>query len=162
MQLSAYGELVWTATWQAALLAAVVFAITATMSRFISASWRAALWALPVLRFVMLVLPVTSISVANFLPFSGTDSLADSYVQDFLHLENRYPRADVSDPVANNELETQAEQTPQPRHLWLRILPLRPLARLASAKQLFGPRFRLANLRSLSGWLALRSWWHGG
>ena len=111
MQLSAYGELVWTATWQAALLAAVVFAITATMSRFISASWRAALWALPVLRFVMLVLPVTSISVANFLPFSGTDSLADSYVQDFLHLENRYPRADVSDPVANNELETQAEQT---------------------------------------------------
>ena len=83
LQLTEYGELVWNATWQAVLLAAVVFLITATMSRFISAAWRTALWTLPVLRFVMLVLPVTNINVANLQPFSDTDSATVNYVQDF-------------------------------------------------------------------------------
>ena len=110
LQLGDYGELVWTATWQAALLAAVVFAITATMSHFISAPWRTALWTLPVLRFLMLVVPATGLSAFNLLPSSDTDSATEIYISEVSHLENSLPRADVSNLADNTKLESQSEQ----------------------------------------------------
>ncbi len=57
-----------TASWQASALAAIVLIVTTTLSRWIPARWRCALWMLVFLRLVMPALPPSPTSVFNFRP----------------------------------------------------------------------------------------------
>jgi bla regulator protein BlaR1 len=59
---------VWEASWQAALIAAVVFLAQWLLRTRLSAGWRHALWFLVVARLVMPVLPQSPASVYNFAP----------------------------------------------------------------------------------------------
>lgn len=120
LQISDYGELVWAATWQAAMLAVVVFAITATMSRFISAPWRTVLWTLPVLRFLMLVVPATSLSIVNLLPSSAPDTPIEIQATESTFAENSLPLVGASDfenpTLASNshQIDAAAESVAAP------------------------------------------------
>ena len=53
------------ATWQAALLAAIVFIVCAALRNRLSARWRAALWMVVLARFVVPVVPASSTSLFN-------------------------------------------------------------------------------------------------
>ena len=57
-----------TASWQAAAIAVVVWAITLMGDRWIAARWRCALWSIVFLRLVMPALPPSPMSVFNFRP----------------------------------------------------------------------------------------------
>jgi beta-lactamase regulating signal transducer with metallopeptidase domain len=54
------------ATWQAALLAVIVFIVCAALRNRLSARWRAALWMVVLARFVVPVVPASSTSLFNF------------------------------------------------------------------------------------------------
>lgn len=60
------------ATWQSALLAAVVLIVIQLLGRWIAPPWRVILSAIPLLRLVILVLPVTTFSLFQWVdqPFS--------------------------------------------------------------------------------------------
>ncbi len=55
------------ATWQSALLAAIVFVVIQLVGRWIAPSWRVALSTIPLLRLVVLVLPVTAFSLFQWV-----------------------------------------------------------------------------------------------
>lgn len=55
----------WRATWQAAMLAAVVFVLGRVFERSLSASAKTLLWTLPILRLLVLIVPASSLSVFN-------------------------------------------------------------------------------------------------
>ncbi|MDX1928439.1 MAG: M56 family metallopeptidase, partial [Pirellulaceae bacterium] len=55
----------WRATWQATMLAAVVFVLCRVFERSISASAKTLLWTLPILRLLVLIVPASSLSVFN-------------------------------------------------------------------------------------------------
>ncbi|MEM7476956.1 MAG: M56 family metallopeptidase, partial [Planctomycetota bacterium] len=56
------------ASWQAAFLVLAVFVITWLMGNRLSASWQRVLWLIPVLRFVVLIVPASNLSVFQMLP----------------------------------------------------------------------------------------------
>ena len=64
-----------TASWQAAALAAVVWAITTIGGRWITARWRCALWSLVFLRLVMPALPPSPMSAFNLRPTASTPTI---------------------------------------------------------------------------------------
>ena len=55
----------WRATWQAAILAALVLLLCKLFERSIPASAKTLLWAIPIIRLLLLVVPVSSISIFN-------------------------------------------------------------------------------------------------
>lgn len=55
----------WRASWQAAILAVLVYLICRIFQRSISASAKTLLWLLPVLRLVVLIVPASSFSMFN-------------------------------------------------------------------------------------------------
>ena len=55
----------WRATWQAAILAALVFLLCKLFERSIPAAAKTLLWAIPIMRLLLLVVPVSSISIFN-------------------------------------------------------------------------------------------------
>ena len=60
-------ELLWRATWQATVLTCIVFAVTWMARRQIPACWRVVLWALPLCRLAMLVVPASALSLFNLV-----------------------------------------------------------------------------------------------
>lgn len=71
-------SLLWRASWQAAVLFAVVFVLLRVTKRWIAPKYRVLFWSVPLARMLILVVPVSSISLfnaANSLPLSvGTSS----------------------------------------------------------------------------------------
>lgn len=65
---SALLMLVVHATWQATILLILVAIIAKIFGRFMAAKWHAVLWSVPVLRFVFLIVPATSLSLFHWLP----------------------------------------------------------------------------------------------
>ncbi len=57
----------WRATWQAALLAAIVYALILGGKRWMAPRWRTLLWAVPLLRLLLLVAPATSWSLYHWV-----------------------------------------------------------------------------------------------
>lgn len=65
---SSAGGWVWETTWQASLLALLVFAVQLAFGRRLTARWRYALWLLVLLRLVLPVLPESRTSIYNWAP----------------------------------------------------------------------------------------------
>ncbi len=55
--------LLWRATWQAALLAALVFGLTTILGQRLAPAWRFALWGIVIARFLAPVLPASALSM---------------------------------------------------------------------------------------------------
>ena len=66
----------WTASWQAAVVAAVVVAVRLTFGRALTARWRHALWALVLLRLLLPALPQSRLSVFGLADRPGRPSAA--------------------------------------------------------------------------------------
>lgn len=58
-------SMLWRASWQAAVLFGLVFVFLLLAKRFVAANYRVILWMLPLLRMLVLVVPVSSISMFN-------------------------------------------------------------------------------------------------
>jgi beta-lactamase regulating signal transducer with metallopeptidase domain/thiol-disulfide isomerase/thioredoxin len=72
-------QLLWRASWQAVVLAAIVLVITSSMRRWIAPKWRTILWTIPLVRMVLLFVPASPLSVFNFFPQAAvTDSATSS------------------------------------------------------------------------------------
>ncbi|QDT42368.1 Regulatory protein BlaR1 [Gimesia alba] len=61
--------LVWRATWQAFVLAGIILCLTSTLHRWISPKFRALLWAIPLARLALLLIPASGLSLFHFLDF---------------------------------------------------------------------------------------------
>lgn len=70
--------LLWRATWQSVALAAIVFIGMLIARRRIAPRWRVALWALPLLRLTLLIVPTSSLSLFNLVEPSGVVPIANS------------------------------------------------------------------------------------
>src|SRR6056297_1631146 len=64
-------SMLWRASWQAAVLFGLVFVFLLLAKRFVAPNYRAILWMLPLLRMLVLVVPVSSFSM-----FNAADSLS--------------------------------------------------------------------------------------
>lgn len=64
-------ELVWRATWQSAALAFIVVAVMFVARKQIAPSWRVVLWAIPLCRLALLVLPPSSMSLFNLVELNA-------------------------------------------------------------------------------------------
>ena len=60
-------ELLWRATWQSAALALIVVTVMMVARKQIAPSWRVVLWALPLCRLALLVVPTSSVSLFNIV-----------------------------------------------------------------------------------------------
>ena len=58
-------SLIWRASWQAAVLFAVVFVLLCFTKRWIAPKYRVLFWSVPLARMLILVVPVSSISLFN-------------------------------------------------------------------------------------------------
>jgi beta-lactamase regulating signal transducer with metallopeptidase domain/thiol-disulfide isomerase/thioredoxin len=77
-------SLLWRASWQAAVLFAVVFVLVLFTKRLIAPRHRVFLWSVPLLRMLMLVVPVSSISLFNAagsLPLTADTVNSDTFRQ---------------------------------------------------------------------------------
>lgn len=70
-ELTALLALVWRASWQAFVLAGIIFCLTSTMHRWISPKWRALLWAIPLARLAVLLIPASGLSLFYFFDFDS-------------------------------------------------------------------------------------------
>lgn len=68
-------SLLWQATWQSTVLAALVAVVILASRRWFAAKWRVVLWTLPMLRMLVVVVPSSSFSV-----FNATEYLAEARV----------------------------------------------------------------------------------
>lgn len=130
---------IWRASWQAAILAVLVYLICRIFQRSIPASAKTLLWLLPVLRLVVLIVPASSLSMFNattmlgnrifatlqsqtipslkphhqILPSQNLPSQAASSTtsDNFVTQDERHPAPPAStDDPANNELSLKGEQ----------------------------------------------------
>ena len=62
------GAAVWRASWQASVLAALVFAVQLTFGRRMPARWRHTMWLLVLVRLALPVVPSSPLSVFNLAP----------------------------------------------------------------------------------------------
>ena len=60
-------ELLWRATWQSAALALIVVTVMLVARKQIPPSWRVVMWALPLCRLALLVVPPSSVSLFNLV-----------------------------------------------------------------------------------------------
>ncbi len=74
-------SILWDATWQSACLACLVFVIVGLLGRWIAPSWRAILFAIPLCRLVVLVVPVTSFSLFGWVTGPVFDLPREAQVQ---------------------------------------------------------------------------------
>jgi beta-lactamase regulating signal transducer with metallopeptidase domain/thiol-disulfide isomerase/thioredoxin len=98
-------ELVWRATWQAVLLATVVWIAVSVFRRWLTPRWRTLLWTIPLLRFCLLILPASSVSVYGLiaLPYESETppparSIALSEAPQFPADRVLHPSASFVDP----------------------------------------------------------------
>ncbi|QDT89450.1 M56 family metallopeptidase [Gimesia algae] len=82
-ELTTLWALVWRATWQAFVLAGIIFFLTSTMHRWISPKWRALLWAIPLTRLAVLLIPASGLSLFHFLEFEKRNSTPAAAVSSF-------------------------------------------------------------------------------
>ena len=68
-QWTVFLALIWRATWQAFVLAGIVFCLTSTLRYWISPKWRTLLWAIPLVRLALLLIPASGLSLFYFFDF---------------------------------------------------------------------------------------------
>ncbi len=69
---------IWRASWQAAVLGAIVLALQLIFGARLSAKWRFALWSVVMLRLLVPVLPASRLSLFNLSPQLHTETALDS------------------------------------------------------------------------------------
>lgn len=70
--LTTFWELVWRATWQAGVLAVLVFCLTSLLQRWIAPKWRTLLWTIPLIRLVLLLIPTSGLSLFQLIHFEDS------------------------------------------------------------------------------------------
>lgn len=139
---------VWEASWQAALIAVVVFIAQRLLRTRLSAGWRYALWFLVVARLVMPVLPQSPVSVYNFTAKADWGPVM------------RAPVA-VAEPVPSAAIPSLTVSAPPPERQerqkfeWTQIVPILSAAWAAGAALLglrlvFGTQLFMRRARRLS------------
>lgn len=68
---TAFWELFWRATWQSCVLACLVFCVTSLLQHWITPKWRALLWAVPLVRLVLLIVPASGLSLFQLFHFEN-------------------------------------------------------------------------------------------
>lgn len=71
--LHAFWELIWRATWQAGVLAGLVFCMTPLLQRWMPPKWRALLWTIPLVRLVLLLIPASGLSLFQFFHYETSN-----------------------------------------------------------------------------------------
>ncbi|WP_417390671.1 M56 family metallopeptidase [Gimesia sp.] len=68
---TAFWELFWRATWQSCVLVCLVFCVTSLLQRWIAPKWRTLLWAVPLVRLVLLIVPASGLSLFQLFHFEN-------------------------------------------------------------------------------------------
>lgn len=68
-EFTAFLQLLWRATWQASVLALIVYLVTTVLRPQIAPKWRAIMWTLPLARMVLLLIPASTLSLFYFIDF---------------------------------------------------------------------------------------------
>lgn len=76
-QIQASLEMLWRATWQSFVLALIVASILFVASKRIPARWRVVLWAVPLCRLVLLIVPASNISLFQWVEIVKLVAVAD-------------------------------------------------------------------------------------
>ncbi len=98
-------ELLWRATWQAAVLALLVCLVVLLARKHIAPRWRVVLYALPLVRLVLVVAPESSLSLFSLMDVYPAKSLATPIVEPLHSLEAAPEGAsDTNGRFANSEL----------------------------------------------------------
>ncbi|WP_278466556.1 hypothetical protein [Gimesia maris] len=92
-----FWQLIWRATWQAGILACLVFCVLLLLQRWISPKWRALLWTVPLVRLVLLIVPASGLSLFQLFPIEP----------------NRIPQ--VADSLMTVPTETMIRSSPGPQ-----------------------------------------------
>ena len=100
-------DVLWRSSWQAAVLAGMVFALQLALGRRLSARWRHNLWLLVLLRLVVPVTPQSSWSVFNLSPRDDASSRVAA-VDSIDAIPIATPLAVSHDPAAADAATPQA------------------------------------------------------
>tara|TARA_R110002049_G_scaffold296773_1_gene485132 strand:- start:1816 stop:4887 length:3072 start_codon:yes stop_codon:yes gene_type:complete len=92
-----FWQLIWRATWQAGILACLVFCVLLLLQRWISPKWRALLWTVPLVRLVLLIVPASGLSLFQLFSIEP----------------NRIPQ--VADSLMTVPTETMIRSSPGPQ-----------------------------------------------
>ncbi|QDV50481.1 M56 family metallopeptidase [Gimesia fumaroli] len=117
--------LIWRATWQAFVLAGIILCLTSTLHRWISPKWRALLWAIPLARLVLLMIPASGLSLfylLNFesqnptpavaISFSGTGDIGLIPTLDSLQPNHRISRTETAQEYSVSQTSiTRSEES---------------------------------------------------
>ncbi len=101
-------SLLWQATWQSTVLAALVAIVILASRQWLPAKWRVVLWTLPLLRMLVVVVPASGLSIFNAMSYLAE---ADAMSPTMVSRENEAR----SLPAVKIEMPTvgQAEQSAQ-------------------------------------------------
>ncbi|MCA9127229.1 MAG: redoxin domain-containing protein, partial [Planctomycetales bacterium] len=108
-------QILWRASWQAAVLATAVWAIVTVFRRHLTPNWRAALWCLPLIRLVALVVPVSSFSlfglVELFAPARTLEPIAQQTLGHSLEMATNLDMATINEEPIRGPVDLQSNRS---------------------------------------------------